>query len=168
MAVFTPTLIVHNVLDLTPSLLRRMGIEALVLDVDNTLTTHGSQTPLDGVLDWLDLMKREGFLLTISSNNTQKRVEPFARSLGLDYVCMSCKPFPVGLSKAIKKFGLQKEKVAIVGDQIYTDIIGGNLKGITTILVAPIRLEEGFFFRLKRRLEKPWVRRYYNKKRKED
>lgn len=162
-SVFIPDLILENVMCITPQLLEKRGIKAVVLDVDNTLTSHGNPEPWEGVIEWLALMKNTGIKLIISSNNTRERVEPFARRLGVDFVSMSCKPLPVGLSRAVKRFGLAKRQVAIVGDQIFTDVLGGNLEGIQTILVKPFEPEEGKLFRFKRRFEQRFIDAYYKK-----
>ncbi len=161
MSVFTPKLCLDKVTDITPELLRRNGIKGIVLDVDNTLTLHGSQEVKQEVLDWLAWMKEEGFLLTIVSNNYEKRVRPFAQRLDLEYVSFGCKPMTKGFTQACKKFSLQAKEIAVVGDQIYTDILGGNLKGMFTILVVPFELETGWTFRLKRSLEKIHLRKYH-------
>lgn len=161
MSVFTPKLCLDKVTDITPKLLREKGIKGIVLDVDNTLTLHGSQEVKKEVTDWLEQMKAQGFLLTIVSNNYEKRVKPFAQRLGLEYVSFGCKPMTKGFTQACKKFSLKKEEIAVVGDQIYTDIVGGNLKGMFTILVEPFQLETGWTFRLKRNLEKIHIRKYH-------
>lgn len=163
MSVFLPDLILENVMCITPQLLEERGIRAIVLDVDNTLTSHGNPEPWEGVTEWLTLMKGLGIPLMISSNNTRERVEPFASRLGVDFVPMSCKPLPIGLSRAVKRFNLPKKQVTIVGDQIFTDVLGGNLEGIQTILVKPFEEEQGRLFQLKRRFEQRFISAYYRK-----
>ena len=90
----------------------------------------------------------------IVSNNSERRVKPFADLLGLDYVARGCKPLTIGMTRACKKFGLAPQQVAIVGDQLFTDILGGKWKGMRSILTEPLHLEDGPFFRFKRGLEK--------------
>ncbi len=164
MALFVPDIMITSVTDITADFLRSYGIKGLVLDVDNTLTTHGNPTPAPGVLEWLDGMKQAGFQLTIVSNNTHQRVEPFANMLGLSFISMGCKPLTFGMTKACKRFGCRPKEIAVVGDQIFTDILGGNLKGMLTILVTPLAPEHGRFFQLKRRLEGPFIRKYQKRK----
>ncbi len=159
MRLFTPDFIFQSVTRITPEFLRENGIRALVLDVDNTLTTHGSPTPGEGVLEWLDQMRRAGIPMTIVSNNSRTRVEPFAKMLGLSFVSRGCKPLTVGMSRACRRFGLPPQQVAIVGDQLFTDMVGGKLKGMKCILTAPIKVEDGPFFRLKRKLESRLMRK---------
>lgn len=164
MSVFIPDLYLNNVTEITLDLLQSLGIKGLVLDVDNTLTLHNSQEVLDAVLDWLALMKQSGILLTIVSNNNEERVKPFAKRLGLHYVAFGCKPLTRGFTQAAKQFKLPVEQIAVVGDQIYTDIVGGNLKGMLTILTVPFQEENNAFFKLKRKLEQIHIQHYRNKR----
>lgn len=161
---FTPDLILNRITDLTPDILKQLKVRAMILDVDNTLSTHGNPIPYEGVTEWLAQMKNSGFSMIISSNNFAKRVAPFAQSLGLPFISMSCKPFPFGLNRAIKQFSVQRSEIAIVGDQVFTDILGGNLVGIQTILVEPIEAENGFLFQCKRFVERPFIWLYYRKR----
>ncbi len=153
-----PTLMLHRIHAITPELLSRYGITALLLDIDNTLTTHGHPQPAAGVLSWLEGMKAQGIELILVSNNTDERVSPFAQALGLPFVAGAAKPLTKGLREALERLGCPKHKAALVGDQLFTDILGGNLFGIKTILLEPIQPEGGFFFTFKRRLEKPILR----------
>ncbi len=163
MSLFIPDLMLNNLTELGFSDLKKRGIKGIVLDVDNTLTLHGSQEVLPIVLDWLASMKSQGMKLMLVSNNTRERVTPFAQRLGLDFVAMGCKPLPYGLKRAQRQMGLSADQIALVGDQIYTDILGGNAAGFWTILVEPFELESGAFFRLKRSLEQLHIRKYRKK-----
>lgn len=158
---FRPTAALKSVLELTPEILGKMGVEALILDLDNTLTTHNNPHPAYGVPEWLDEMHRAGIKLLIVSNNHAPRVEPFAKTLKLDFVPEGAKPLPKGYNIAVKKFGLPKNKVCAVGDQIFTDILGANLAGIKSVFVYPIEFESGFFFKIKRFFEKPFLPKKY-------
>lgn len=158
---FRPTAALKSVLELTPEILGKMGVEALILDLDNTLTTHNNPHPANGVPEWLDEMHRAGIKMLIVSNNHAPRVEPFAKALKLDFVPEGAKPLPKGYNIAVKKFGLPKNKVCAVGDQIFTDILGANLAGIKSVFVYPIEFESGFFFKIKRFFEKPFLPKKY-------
>lgn len=158
---FRPTAALKSVLELTPEILGKMGVEALILDLDNTLTTHNNPHPAKGVPEWLDEMRNAGIKLLIVSNNHAPRVEPFAKALKLDFVPEGAKPLPKGYNIAVKKFGLPKEMVCAVGDQIFTDILGANLAGIKSVFVYPIEFESGFFFKIKRFFEKPFRPKNY-------
>lgn len=78
--------------DITPQKLKELGIKGLILDLDNTLTTHDNPVPSDGILEWLDCMKKNNIRLMIVSNNHPPRVKPFADMLGLDFVSEGRKP----------------------------------------------------------------------------
>ena len=161
MAVLLPGAVFKRITDIPLSFFAEQDIKAVILDVDNTLTSHNNPVPAEGVLQWLKQLKNCGIAVAILSNNSRKRVAPFANKLGIDYVSRACKPLTFGVTRACKKYGLPPEQVALIGDQIFTDIMGGNLKGVCTVLVEPYELEKGWFFRLKRKLEKPVLRKYH-------
>ena len=154
---FKPTYVFDKVGNITPEFLKEKHIKALILDLDNTLTTHNNPVAPQSSLDWLDIMKSAGIKLMIVSNNHAPRVTPFAEQLGLDFVSEGKKPLTFGYTKAIEKLGIDKKNVAAVGDQIFTDILGSNLKGIRSIFVFPIEPETSLPFRFKRACEKPFL-----------
>ena len=160
----TPEIVFRRVEAITPEFLRARGITALVLDVDNTLTADGSQQ-LDGsVAAWLDALRAAGVRLTIVSNNTARRVRPFAERIGLAWVPLACKPLPPGLAVARRRLGVPRRQMAMVGDQLFTDRLAAALYGIPCLSVLPRTPHDknrGVLF--KRRLEQPFLRRYYKK-----
>lgn len=160
MPVFYPSVMLNRVSDISPERLKAMRISALILDVDNTLTTHNNPNPDDGVLKWLAVMRENGIRLVIASNNSGARVKAFAEKLGLDYVSRAAKPLPIGFMRVAKRMGIPAKSFGVVGDQIFTDIIGGNLFGAKTFLVKPMQPEKSPAFKLKRKLEKPILRAY--------
>lgn len=164
MSVFQPNLILKDVTRIDRALLKANGIRGLILDVDNTLTLHDSQMLRDDVTAWIESMKAADIPMVIVSNNNHDRVKPFAENLGLDFVSMGLKPLTVGFTKAQKKLDLPVQQIAVVGDQIYTDILGGNLKGMFTILVHPMLLEDGWSFKVRRQLETIHIRAYRRKR----
>lgn len=160
----TPEIIYKNVESITPARLAELGVTALVLDVDNTLTGDGSQQLDDSVAAWLDQMRAAGVSLTIVSNNTARRVCPFADRIGLACVPMACKPLPLGLIVARRRLGVPRAAMAMVGDQIFTDRLAAGLFGIRCLYVLPrTPHDKNKVVRFKRKLEKPFVRRYYEK-----
>ena len=149
-----PDIKLERVTDIKLETLKKYNISALILDVDNTLSTHHGQHLTDGLADWIGYMQDGGIILTILSNSNKDRVEPFANKIGLDFESLGLKPLPFGFLRVIKKLGLKRRNTAIVGDQIFTDILGGSLVGIKTVLLTPILLEDGISFKIRRRLEK--------------
>lgn len=158
---FSPTINVKSVRDIDARLLNKLRVRGLILDLDNTLSLHGSPAAEEGIFEWLYDMRRLGIKMVVLSNNTEKRVAPLAQKLGLEYAANGCKPLTFGISRAIEKLGLPENRVAIVGDQLFTDILGGNIKGIKSILVEPFLLETGWLFVVKRGLESLVFKRNY-------
>lgn len=158
-----PKIKLTKITDISLSLLKKYGIKALILDVDNTLSTHHGQVLTDGLEDWLKEMKSAEIGLVILSNSKEERVKPFAAKIGLDYISLGLKPLPFRFSAALKKLNFAKRETAIVGDQIFTDTLGGNAYGIKTILLDPIKPEASLRFRIKRRLERLVYKIYHIK-----
>ncbi|MCM1507046.1 MAG: YqeG family HAD IIIA-type phosphatase [Ruminococcus flavefaciens] len=154
---FKSTEYFKKITDITPDFLKKNNIKGLVLDVDNTLTTHDNPKPAENVPEWIGLMKKNRIKLVIVSNNHPPRVKPFADMLGIDFVCDGKKPLPNGFREAVKRLGLPKKNISAVGDQIFTDVLGANLFGIRMLYTAPIEYEKTTFFKVKRFLEKPFL-----------
>ena len=150
---FKPTFWLKSDLNIDEAFLKSNGVKALVLDLDNTLSMHGNPAAESGIPEWLDEMRELGIKMRVVSNNTTKRVAPLAAKLGLEFTANGAKPLTFGINKAIKLMGVSKAETLVVGDQIFTDIMGGNLGGIRTVLVEPFHLEKTWTFRLKRRVE---------------
>lgn len=154
---FRPTYSFNSAADITPEFLKANKIKALILDLDNTLTTHNNPIPRDNIKQWLDIMKKSEIKMMIVSNNKPHRVKPFSEVLGLPFVPNGKKPLTFGFTQAIKELGVNKKNVLIIGDQIFTDILGANLKGCKSAFVFPMEYETGFWFRVKRKIEKPFL-----------
>ena len=141
-----PHIKLKGVTDITVDLLKKYNIDTLILDVDNTLSTHHGEILTNGLPEWLNKMQANGVKLVVLSNSKEKRVKPF--------VSLGCKPLPFGYWRAIKLAGSKRKNCAIVGDQIFTDVLGGSLVGIKKILLTPIKLESTAGFRFKRKIER--------------
>lgn len=159
----TPEYIFAGVGRITPEFLQQKGITALALDVDNTLTSHDSQELPPQVEQWLAAMHAAGVRMFIVSNNEEERVAPFAGRLGLEYVSKAAKPLPFGMKRLQEKFGVEKSRLALVGDQLFTDRLCGALYGVPVFVVEPLAPEIKPFIQFKRVLERPFIRRYYHK-----
>ena len=157
---FIPDVKLDRVTDIKVELLNKYDIKALILDVDNTLSTHHGQILTEGLKDWLCYMKECGIKLTVLSNSKKKRVEPFAAKIGLDFISLGLKPLPFGYLRAVKALGEKRKNIASVGDQIFTDIIGGKAVGVKTVLLTPIKPEDGWSFKVRRKLEKKIISHY--------
>ncbi len=154
---FRATAAVRSVCRITPEMLQAMGVKGLLLDIDNTLTTHDNPVPAEGVMEWIASMKAAGIQMRLVSNNHPPRVEPFAKLLGIPCICDSRKPLSDGFMRAMCSMDLPKTQLCVVGDQIFTDILGSNWFGVKSIYVPPMELEKTAFFKFKRFMEKPFL-----------
>lgn len=159
---FEPTFWLKSVLAIDEEFLRKNRVKALILDMDNTLSMHGDPAAEIGVPEWLAKMRRLGVRMCVVSNNTTKRVAPLAAKLGLPFTANGAKPLTFGVNRAVKKMRVRKRETLVVGDQIFTDVMAGNLAGIRTALVEPFHLEKTWTFRLKRKAESLVFHRNYD------
>ena len=159
---FKPTFWLKNVLAIDEEFLKKNRVRALVLDMDNTLSMHGNPAAEDGVMEWLDEMRRLGIKMRVVSNNTKKRVAPLAAKLGLEFTANGAKPLAFGVLRAVRAMRVPRSETLVVGDQIFTDVMAGNFAGIRTVLVEPFHLEKTWTFRLKRRVESLVFHRNYD------
>ena len=144
--------------DITPDILREMGVTAILCDLDNTLVKPQRKHPTPGAAAWLTALHSAGIRVMLVSNNSMKRVRAFCRNLQLEGLHQAGKPLPFGLTRARKKLGAAAAETAFVGDQLFTDVLAARLAGIAALYVRPIRPEKGWFFGLKRKLEKPFLK----------
>lgn len=154
----TPDAYVNSFYDITPEMLKNKGISGLILDVDNTLVATHIKEADEKVISFIRSLKEHGIKAIIVSNGGKRRVELFCEPLDIDYIYKAHKPLGSGFKKAIEKMGLTNKEVAILGDQLFTDVLGGNLQGIYTILIKPIDLNEPFHIKIKRVFEKPFLK----------
>ena len=155
MALFYPTLYRRRITDVTVEELQRLGVAGILLDVDNTLTTHDNPAISAEVSAWLDTMRAAGMQPAVVSNNKDVRVRPFADSIGLPYQAKAAKPLPRGYRAAARLLGLRTDECVAIGDQMFTDILGANLCGMRSILLEPIEPETvQRFIIFKRRIER--------------
>ena len=133
-----PDVILESLTDLTPALLKRRGISFLMMDFDNTIVPYTTDEPTEKMRCWLEEMKASGIRLCIVSNSKKPRVVRFCETYGLDCITHAKKPFRKGISECLRRFSLQPHDAALVGDQIYTDVLGANCAGLTSILISAI------------------------------
>lgn len=168
MSLFYPTLYRRRITDVTIEDLQRMGVRGVLLDVDNTLTTHDAPDLTDEVKAWLASMQEAGFSLIVVSNNKPERVAPFAQKIGLPFAALAHKPMPSGYKNAAATLGVPKKECVAIGDQIFTDVMGANLAGISSVLLEPIQPEvEQKFIVFKRKLERILLKSKLQRRRKE-
>lgn len=158
--IFFPDLYVNGIRDITAELLEKKGIRGLILDIDNTLVPNHVADADEKAVEWIGKMKAAGYKLCIVSNASRKRVVRFNDRLQLNAVHRAMKPGTRAFLKAARLMGFENGKIAVVGDQIFTDVYGGNRAGMFTILVHPIDKREGKLVRFKRIFEKRILIRY--------
>ena len=131
----------HDIYELSGEALERRGFKLLLADLDNTLAPYGVPEPDQALRSWTAALAGEGITLFILSNNRHpQRPRRFSEALGVPYIGHAGKPKAASFYRAMERMGCTQEQTAIVGDQIFTDILGGNRAGVSTILVEPIRL----------------------------
>jgi len=156
-----PNYRIARVQDLTLDRLHTLNVESLLLDADCTLKRYRSEECAPGVLPWLEELRSAGIGLCLVSNGYGPRIERFAASLNLPFVAQAMKPLPIGCRRAIAKNGFIPSRTAMVGDQLFADILAGRLAGLMTIMVDAIHPEEErWFTRIKRGPEKFLLRRF--------
>ena len=147
----------------TPAFLQSIGVRALLIDIDNTLAPYEQADPDQRILDWFAKLKENGIDAALVSNNHAPRVERFNKPLGLLAYPDSGKPFRGTLERAMKELGVSHAETAMLGDQLLTDCFAGKHIGLRAIIVPPIRDKQNLFFRSKRFLERPFIRKYAKK-----
>ena len=159
-ALLVPDYIFDTFEDVTPEFLSSIGIRALLIDIDNTLAPYEQAEPDEAIIAWFEGMRAAGISASLISNNHPPRVELFNRSLGLDAYPDSHKPSGKILRLAMNKMGSDEESTAVIGDQLLTDALAAHRLGLRAIIVPPIKDKTSLFFKFKRWLERPYIKRY--------
>ena len=146
--------------EITPAFLRSLGVCAVLADIDNTLAPYEQPEPDERIKGWIDSLAEAGIRIAFVSNNDRERVELFNRSLGVPAYAKSGKPFKKNLIKAMNAIGGTRQTTVMLGDQLLTDALAGHNLGVRCIIVPPIRDKRSAFFRFKRLLEKPTVKKF--------
>ena len=161
-----PNMLLNSVIEITPEILKDNNINAIILDVDNTLINI-KQELSDNIKIWVKQMKDNNIKLYILSNtNNKEKVEKVSNALNIPYVNLAKKPSKKGFLKVQNILQEKPENIAAVGDQIFTDVIGGNRCNMFTILVEPIQKKEYWYTRWKRPIENIIKNKYKKSKNK--
>ena len=150
----------NNITDVSPAYLKEKGIQGIILDIDNTLIGHNVPVPDEKTLAHLRFFEAEGLKLCVVSNNSYERVKSFSEKISVKYfVYDALKPRARGYNLASEEMQLPMDKIAAIGDQVFTDVWGARRAGCFAILTKPLHKGgEGFFIALKRLLEKPFIK----------
>lgn len=160
---FIPDIYQKSIFTIDYKKLKSCGIRCILFDVDNTLAPISTVKPSRKVKDLVERLKEMGFRVLIVSNASKKRLTPFKEILEIDVSASSKKPFGWKFRKILKEYNYKVNEVAIIGDQMITDVLGGNRVGITTILVNPISSKDQLLTHIIRFLENIVIRKAMKK-----
>lgn len=162
-----PNIYLKKVEDITIEILIKNKIKLLILDVDNTLIDYYKNLS-EQVINWAKEMKGQGIKLYILSNtNDKEKVQVVADKLGIKYKNFAMKPLKRGFKYIQKEMNLKPENIAVVGDQLFTDVLGGNRCNMFTILVEPIDNKKDYWYTAwKRPIENKIKKKYKTKEEK--
>ena len=156
----TPDHVFDTYMDVTPEFLSSLGIKALLIDIDNTLAPYEQDLPDENIIAWFEALKAAGISAALISNNHPPRVELFNSKLGLPAYADSGKPGSRTLIAAMEEMGVTPKVTAGLGDQLLTDTLAVHRLGMISLIVPPIKDKRSLFFRFKRLLERPFMKRY--------
>jgi HAD superfamily phosphatase (TIGR01668 family) len=151
---FLPDEHVKSILDISPEQLKARGVKGIITDLDNTLVEWDRPQATPKLIEWFEEIKKQNILITIVSNNNEDRVKTFSAPLEIPFIFRAKKPMVLAFHRAAKQMGINREEAVVIGDQLLTDILGGNRGGFHTILVVPIVKTDGFFTKFNRLAER--------------
>lgn len=158
MRLFYPDIMLENIYKIDSELLNKNNIKAIIFDVDNTLAYNREALPSDKAVKFIKSLNNMGIYTVIASNNTEERVKKFCENMDCLYIHRANKPLGNKIKRLLKEIGVHRKNAAIVGDQIFTDVLCGNLMGIISILVKPFDLNENKFIKFKRKIENLFIK----------
>lgn len=151
---FMPNDYVQSVFQIDIEKLANSGFKGIITDLDNTLVGWDVKTPTKEIQEWFKKANDLGLTITIVSNNNEKRVSGFSKDLDVDFIFKARKPMGRAFKKAIQHMNIKPEETIVIGDQMLTDVLGGNNNGLYTIMVVPVKKTDGFLTRLNRIIER--------------
>lgn len=160
-----PNEIHKNIQSINVDKLVEMNIKGLIIDIDNTLI-DSSRILSKGVIDWIEAVKSKDIKIFLLSNSIKKdKVEKVSIELSIPYFMFARKPAKFGFLKCKETLQLESNEICVIGDQLFTDILGGNRCGMYTIFTYPINPKDcSFTTTIKRPIEKILLKRHLNSK----
>ncbi len=155
-----PDLYLDSIYDIEFEELKKEGIEGLITDLDNTLVAWNEEEIDKRLGYWFEEAKKHNFEICLVSNNSSSRVFNFARKVNIHAIPKAKKPSRRAFRKALRLMELSPSQVAVIGDQMFTDVLGGNRVGLFTILIRPIAEREFIGTKFMRKIEKHFLKRY--------
>ncbi|NBG89661.1 YqeG family HAD IIIA-type phosphatase [Isachenkonia alkalipeptolytica] len=159
MKILTPDFFYNSIYDVKLDELKQLNIEGLIIDIDNTLVGWDTSLPTLAVKEWLNSLSTQDFKVCLVSNNNKKRVMHFSKELNLPFIYQAKKPMKRNFLAAMKILGTTKDTTAVIGDQIFTDVLGGNRLELITVLVKPIKSKEFWWTNLVRKIERRVIKK---------
>ncbi|MCP1639757.1 HAD superfamily phosphatase (TIGR01668 family) [Streptococcus gallinaceus] len=156
---YMPDFALEKVYDLTVESLNREGIKAVFVDLDNTLIAWNNPDGTPEMRQWLQELSAAGIRVVVVSNNNHERVKKAVDKFGIDFESRAMKPFTLGIDRALKRFGVQKNEVVMVGDQLMTDIRAAKRAGIRSILVKPLVVSDAWVTQFNRWRERRMLKK---------
>lgn len=156
---FLPNQYKENIYEIDFEDLKAKGIKGIITDLDNTLIEWDRPYATAEVEGWFEQAEKHGLKVVVVSNNGKQRVGEFANPLNVPFVYRAKKPFSLGYKMALEKLDLSKDEAVMVGDQVLTDVFGGNRMGLHTILVVPIVKTDEIWTRFNRMIERQLLRK---------
>ncbi|MBC2303464.1 YqeG family HAD IIIA-type phosphatase [Listeria booriae] len=151
---FSPDKMLTSPFGITADQLRKMGKTTVLTDLDNTLLAWDQLDATDEISNWFRLLEEEGIKVMIVSNNNEERVKRVAIATKIPYLAKAKKPLATAFQQALADLGSTPEETVMIGDQIMTDIFGGNRQRLTTIFVRPVKDTDGFATKFNRFMER--------------
>ncbi len=151
---FLPNQHVKSIFEITPDTLAERGVKGIITDLDNTLVEWDRPNATPKLIKWFEDMKNSNIKVTIVSNNNENRVKAFSEPLNIPFIYQARKPMGRAFRRALAEMGLQQEETVVIGDQLLTDVLGGNRSGFHTVLVVPVAQTDGFVTRFNRKVER--------------
>lgn len=159
MKLLTPDAIVDRVEDVTLEQLRTLNVCGIALDLDNTIVPWHTADLSPQISAWVSALVSAGLRVCLVTNNYAQQAKDVARMLGVPMVAGALKPMPTAFRRALSTLAVPADKSVVIGDQLFTDVLGGKLLGMKAILVRPIGAREFFTTRFMRVMERPLLDR---------
>ena len=159
-----PEAMYNDIYEISASEIVNKNKKGVIFDIDNTVAPYEIATPTDDMKRYFAQLVEAGLKIAFVSNNKHDRARIFNEELGFFCVADASKPSPKGILKCIEYLGCSKDESLLIGDQIFTDVLAAHRAGIECFMVKPIKDKHTLFFRIKRRLEKPFIKIYQARK----
>lgn len=163
MSDYIPDYRAKSIFEIDYDRLKKLGIRGILIDIDNTLVPMHTKVPTEDSANWARRMVESGFKVCILSNANHERTALFKDILSVTGVGMAFKPRKKGYMKALQVLSLESEQCVMIGDQLLTDIKGGNKMKMMTVLTEVLDKKEHWYVRLKRVIENLFLRKQLEK-----